>query len=211
MIKCYHTFQNSIRRGRSGRNNRPTPGTSDDEELQRRRDPEIYGVTGTIPLPVDHGSNKRGKGNVPNKSKKCGDENQSPTPQQAKKWQESIENLLNDPKGVQLFTKQLKDEYAVENMDFWKAVNNFKDSNPQGERLKKEARKIFNLYIAEDADTPINVNGRLKTTLKEAIEDPNTDMFDDAQKLVFQLMKDGAYKRFISEENLQNIMISGHG
>ena len=56
----------------------------------------------------------------------------------------------------------------------------------------------------------INVNGKLKNAMSEAIEDPNLNIFDDAQKHVYTLMKDGPYKRFILQDNIQDIL-RGHG
>ena len=56
----------------------------------------------------------------------------------------------------------------------------------------------------------INVNGKLKQAIRESVDEPSLGMFDDAQKFVVQLMRDGPYRRFIDEDNLQQIM-SGHG
>lgn len=106
--------------------------------------------------------------------------------------------------------KFLRKEFAHENFEFWNAVKVMKKKNPQGDKLKRDVKVIFEKYIGGNAQTPINVNGALKRAMSEAIEDPCLEMFDDAQKHVIQLMRDGPYKRFISEENIQEIL-RGHG
>jgi len=168
-------------------------GTSEDEP----RNPGIYGADTIYNHP-----DGRGKPAIHHKNKK-------PTPQQAKKWQESIENVLNDPKGRAFFSQHLAGEFALENLEFWNAVKKLKQENYSGERLKKEVKEIFDLYIDDSAEKLINVNGRLKLSIREAIEDPSPDMFDDAQKHVYGLMKEGAYQRFITDKI--QIYISGNG
>jgi len=130
--------------------------------------------------------------------------------EQCRKWQESIENVLNDTKGEAHFLKFLQKEYAHENFEFWSAVKNLKKKNPQGDKLKKEVKFIYEQYIGDNANTPLNVNGPTRRAITETIEEPNVDIFDDAQKHVVGLMRDGAYKRFILEENIQDIL-RGHG
>ena len=59
-------------------------------------------------------------------------------------------------------------------------------------------------------DYQINVNGRVKIAITQAVDEPYLEMFDEAQKWVIQLMRDGPYTRFIDEENLKDIL-KGHG
>lgn len=53
--------------------------------------------------------------------------------------------------------KFLKKEYAHENFEFWNAINNLKKKSPQGEKLKKEVKTIYNLYIDDNATNPVSI------------------------------------------------------
>eukprot|EP00116_Pleurobrachia_bachei_P009787 sb/3470049/ len=129
-----------------------------------------------------------------------------PTPQQARKWQESIENVLSDPKGRAFFHKFLQNEYASENLDFWNSVKELKKNNPSGERLKKDVRQIHEQYLRDSAENLINVNNRLKGAIKDCLDDPGLEIFDEAQRVVYGLMKEGAYQRFIEESHIQTLI-----
>jgi len=130
----------------------------------------------------------------------------TPSMEQCRRWQERLENVLDDPKGEQHFLLFLKREYCSENFEFWKDVKQLKRKKPQGERLKKDVKEIYNNYIGESASKQINVNGKLKVAITEAVNDPYLEMFDDAQKHVVQLMRDGPYTRFIQEKNILDIL-----
>lgn len=172
------------------RSHRHNNGTSDEERIDETGIYGVYGKSTTNTRP-----SKAGK---------------KPSEEQCRRWQESIENVLNDSKGEQHFLMFLQKEYAHENLDFWRSVKQLKKKCPQGEKLKKEVKSIYEQYIGENASTPINVNGPTKRAVIDTLDEPNVDMFDDAQKHVVQLMRDGAYKRFILEENIQDIL-RGHG
>lgn len=184
------------------RSHRHDNGTSDEERIVD--DAGVYGV---------YGLSQSGSCARPNRPGKKSNEDCSkslPSIEQCRRWQESIENVLNDPKGEAHFKKFLHKEFATENYEFWNAIKQLKKKNPQGDKLKRDVRQIYEGYISDNAKTPINVNGKLKNAMSEAIEDPNLNIFDDAQKHVYTLMKDGPYKRFILQDNIQDIL-RGHG
>jgi len=148
------------------------------------------------------------KGNAATKNdKKPG---KKPSVEQCRRWQESLENVLHDPKGEAHFLRFLKKEFCSENFEFWKDVKQLKKKSPQGEKLKKDVKNIYDNYIGDSASKQINVNGRVKIAITQAVDEPYLEMFDEAQKWVIQLMRDGPYTRFIDEENLKDIL-KGHG
>lgn len=159
---------------------------------------EIHGMIGTAGVTNNKKPNK--------KSQNPG----TPTDEQCRLWKENFENVLNDPKGTWHFKVLLNKELAGENYDFYNAVKEIKQQKPQGEKLKKECKKIFNHFINEQGPTPINVNGKLRSALTEAIDEPTLEIFDNAQRHVFNLMKDGTYKRFV-EQYLQQLIKQGKG
>merc|ERR550537_1673355 len=62
----------------------------------------------------------------------------TPSVEQCRRWQESLENVLHDPKGEAHFLRFLKKEFCSENFEFWKDVKQLKKKSPQGEKLKKD-------------------------------------------------------------------------
>ena len=46
-------------------------------------------------------------------------------------------------------------EYCSENLDFWVAVNEFREKNPQGDRLKRAVNNIFDTYIKTTAERQV--------------------------------------------------------
>lgn len=104
----------------------------------------------------------------------------------------------------------MKKEFCSENFEFWKDVKQLKEKGKQGERLKKDVKSIYDNYIGEQASKQINVNGKLKVAIRDAVDEPYLEMFDDAQKFVIQLMRDGPYRRFIDDSNIEEIL-KGHG
>jgi len=176
-------------------------GTSENEMVVDP-DSQPYGMMGVINPALARPRNNRSKKSFFN------DDNlkSSPTPQQARKWQESIENVLSDPKGRAFFHKFLQNEYASENLDFWNSVKELKKNNPSGERLKKDVRQIHEQYLRDSAENLINVNNRLKGAIKDCLDDPGLEIFDEAQRVVYGLMKEGAYQRFIEESHIQTLI-----
>ncbi|XP_063688281.1 uncharacterized protein LOC134821461 isoform X7 [Bolinopsis microptera] len=201
-----------------------------DRLTQKPKDPNIYNLP-CLPTPIpdpDHSTSEPevddmgvpiwdgvSKGNAAKNDKKPGkkgseDCKSQPNVEQCRRWQESLENVLHDPKGEAHFLRFLKKEFCSENFEFWKDVKQLKKKKPEGEKLKKDVKIIYDEYIGDSASKQINVNGKLKVAIRDTIDEPYIEMFDDAQKFVIQLMRDGPYRRFIDEDNLQEIL-KGHG
>lgn len=172
-----------------------------DEDI--RGDIVIYGVE-PLSMPSSNGGDRQRK--AFNKTHKAN----KPTPQEAKKWSEKFENLLNDPKGLAHFNQFVQKEYCSENLDFWVAVNEFREKNPQGDRLKRAVNNIFDTYIKTTAERQVNVNGKTRQNIIENKDSPTITIFDEAQKQILKLMKDHSYSRFIQDEQFQ-MLIRGQG
>ncbi len=56
--------------------------------------------------------------------------------------------------GVFLFRAFLKREFSQENIDFWLAVQDFKESKPQ--EMASKANTIYNNFIASKAPNQVN-------------------------------------------------------
>lgn len=58
-----------------------------------------------------------------------------------KKWAISIEDLVNDPTGLEEFTNYLKKEYSHENIRFWSAVNDLRRSSQS--QISRKVKEIY--------------------------------------------------------------------
>lgn len=173
-----------------------------DEDI--RGDIVIYGVEPlSMPSSRSNGGDRQQK--AFNKTHK-----QKPTATEAKKWSEKFENLLADPKGLAHFNMFVQKEYCAENLDFWVAVNEFREKNHTGDRLKRAVNTIFETYIKTTAERQVNVNGRTRQNISENKDSPTITIFDEAQKQILKLMKDHSYSRFIQDEQFQ-MLIRGQG
>jgi regulator of G-protein signaling len=119
-----------------------------------------------------------------------------------KSWNECFENLLDDPIGLNIFCEFLKREYSSENLYFWSACERYKQIVDVNER-KKTASSIFDSYLADCSREPVNVDEKAKLKTQEKLMSTactDLDLFDDAQRQIFNLMKFDSYTRFIRSD-----------
>ena len=109
---------------------------------------------------------------------------------------ESFKNLLANPTGAHMFKEFLEKERSTNNLDFYFQVESYKNS-PKVD--KKMAGKIYSTYIHDGADLQVNIydEDRLKTI--ECLKKPTLDMFDVPQRVVFVMMYNDSYRRFLQE------------
>lgn len=77
-----------------------------------------------------------------------------PAPEEAKKWATSFESVLKHKFGVQLFQDFLRSQYGEENLNFWLAVEEYKntDDNTRAEK----ARVIYEDYVSTLSPTEVS-------------------------------------------------------
>uniref|UniRef100_A0A8C6YHE5 Regulator of G protein signaling 3 n=1 Tax=Naja naja TaxID=35670 RepID=A0A8C6YHE5_NAJNA len=85
-----------------------------------------------------------------------------PPPEEALKWGDSLEKLLQHKYGVAAFRSFLRTEFSEENLEFWLACEEYKNIKSQSKMIAK-AKKIFTEYIAVQS---------CKENASEAAEDP---------------------------------------
>lgn len=110
-----------------------------------------------------------------------------------------LKDFIHHPIGIEYFTKHLEHEISLENLNFWLAVQAYRDL-PE-EELEQEAIRIVNHFIVPGSETPeeINISGPIKVKLqKRILEDGDIqhDIFDDAQTKVMKMMERDSFKRF---------------
>ena len=118
------------------------------------------------------------------------------------KWAIGFEKLLEDPLGLQIFTVNfylkkesigylkknlffflknfLKIEFSNENIDFWVKCENFKKIKDPN-LMKQSANEIWSEYLDTSSMTQINLDSKARSHCKEALQNPNDEMFEKAQ------------------------------
>eukprot|EP01080_Neovahlkampfia_damariscottae_P010903 gene10903-3607_t len=97
--------------------------------------------------------------------------------------------ILHSENAKSKFMEFSKMEYSEENVEFWDDVQNFKNIQDLNER-SNEAERIFNVYLATDSKSEINVSGRLLKKVKTKLfqylleNECPIDIFDS---IVFEL------------------------
>ena len=114
-------------------------------------------------------------------------------------WGQSFERLLNDPAGLHAFSEFLKKEFSGENIYFWTACERYRQINDKSERTK-EALSIFEKHLANGSLEPVNVDSHARLKAQERLAAAEKDLFIQAQKQIFNLMKFDSYQRFIRSD-----------
>ncbi|XP_029155013.1 regulator of G-protein signaling loco isoform X2 [Nylanderia fulva] len=115
-------------------------------------------------------------------------------------WANGFEKLLEDPKGLQTFAEFLKKEFSHENIYFWAACERYKDTKDAGMR-RRLACQIYQRHLSNTAAEPVNVDSHASGQItQELLDEAPADLFLQAQKQVFNLMKFDSYPRFLRSE-----------
>lgn len=126
-------------------------------------------------------------------------ENQVVHPTGPAAWGQSFELLLNDPAGLHSFSEFLKKEFSGENIYFWTACERYRQINDISDRTK-EAQAIFDKHLANGSLEPVNVDSQARIRAQERLPAAEKDLFVQAQKQIFNLMKFDSYQRFIRSD-----------
>ena len=104
-----------------------------------------------------------------------------------------MDTVLLIPKATRYFTLFLESEYAEENIHFYLAVCDFKESFAKAQRkdLVEMATLIGEVFISTTAEQQINIAGSQRKALLNRIKrkDITVDMFDQSQKSIHTLLE----------------------
>ncbi|XP_019882875.1 regulator of G-protein signaling loco isoform X2 [Camponotus floridanus] len=125
-------------------------------------------------------------------------------------WANGFEKLLEDPKGLQTFAEFLKKEFSHENIYFWAACERYKDTKDTGMR-RRLACQIYQRHLSNTAAEPVNVDSHASGQItQELLDEAPADLFLQAQKQVFNLMKFDSYPRFLRSELYRACLEAGN-
>ncbi|CEO96157.1 unnamed protein product (mitochondrion) [Plasmodiophora brassicae] len=121
-----------------------------------------------------------------------------------------FEVFLSTPEGFATFKKQLESEFALENLLFWKAVQDYRRSFTESSstRTARMALDIFAQYLAPSAPFEVNLDGALLRLFKAKFPSGcsegdliqrgilTSDCFNKASTTVLSLMYTNSLGRF---------------
>ncbi|CAF4998339.1 unnamed protein product, partial [Rotaria socialis] len=126
-----------------------------------------------------------------------------------KRWSFSINELLKDPIGRDLFWKFLDKEYSSENLRFYEASIQLRFHTSQKDVLNR-VKEIYNEFLSPGAYYSINIDQRVMNLTKNNMNNyPNRYTFDEAQDHIFNLMNRDTYARFLRSETYKELLLGG--
>ncbi|GLH10734.1 Regulator of G-protein signaling loco [Gryllus bimaculatus] len=141
---------------------------------------------------------------------KHSDQEASLEPEEAERgvasWATSFEKLLEDAAGLHTFAEFLKKEFSHENIYFWVACEKYRELTDKSER-KKAARDIFDRHLCLGALEPVNVDSHARQVTQEKLGEATPELFMQAQKQIFNLMKFDSYPRFIKSDLYKDCLV----
>ncbi|XP_069497444.1 regulator of G-protein signaling 18 isoform X3 [Ambystoma mexicanum] len=120
-------------------------------------------------------------------------------------WGESFEKLLSHKDGVEAFTRFLKTEFSEENIEFWLACEEYKESKTT-QQLSSTAKTIFEKFIQKEAPKEVNLDFNTKQLTSKNILQPTLFSFDSAQATIYRLMEKDSYPRFLKSDIYLHLM-----
>ncbi|XP_026524937.1 regulator of G-protein signaling 21-like [Notechis scutatus] len=129
----------------------------------------------------------------------------SETPETVKKWAESFDQLISHKDGLDAFRTFLKSEFSEENIEFWLACEDLKKTKSAA-KIASKAQRIYSEFIQADAPQEINIDFNTRDRIMQAISKPTLNCFDDAQKLIYNLMVKDSFPRFLKSEAYKELV-----
>lgn len=120
-------------------------------------------------------------------------------------WGESFEHLLECKTGQLVFEDFLRTQYSEENLLFWLACEEYKKITAMTEMVVA-ATRIYTEFVHVDAPRQINIDCVTREEISENISQPGPNCFDRAQKLIYGLMENDCYPRFLKSEIYQALL-----
>eukprot|EP01100_Stratorugosa_tubuloviscum_P008057 TRINITY_DN3345_c0_g1_i1.p1 TRINITY_DN3345_c0_g1~~TRINITY_DN3345_c0_g1_i1.p1 ORF type:complete len:161 (-),score=60.69 TRINITY_DN3345_c0_g1_i1:29-511(-) len=122
-----------------------------------------------------------------------------------KRMRKHFLSILKNPELCFLFRDFLKSEFCSENLSFWMAVEHFKNLNE--EELLTNAQHLHNEYIRVGSANEVNIDIEHKRTIEQNLTNPTNQLFDEAQEVIFNLMENDSFTKFIRCDLYKNFLL----
>lgn len=93
----------------------------------------------------------------------------------------------------------MRDEFSEENVIFWKKCEQYRKSTDAAYR-KQLARLIYVDHVAESSDDQVNIDADVRLTVERRLSTAPVNLFDDAQRQIYLLMKYDPYPRYVKTQ-----------
>ncbi|KAM9849054.1 regulator of G-protein signaling 1-like isoform 1-T1 [Aulostomus maculatus] len=114
-------------------------------------------------------------------------------------WGESLDHLLLCQTGQLVFKDFLRTEYSEENLLFWLACEDYVKITSETD-MKVAANRIYTEFVQVDAPRQINIDCATRKEIRENLSQPGPKCFVRAQRLIYGLMENDCYPRFLKSE-----------
>ena len=100
--------------------------------------------------------------------------------------------FLSQEENIKVFREFLQSQYSQENLNFYLACEKYRKLDPDlvgREMVKFMAKQIFNDFLSENSQQPINVDNSFSEIIRANINSPGPDLFLPVQAEIFDLMR----------------------
>jgi hypothetical protein len=144
-------------------------------------------------------------GNQTNQS--CSDEAKAKRFFTFQELSDSLDHLLNDPKGREVLISFLQSEFSVENLFFIESCIQFQklfnSVNQDKTKLLNQVKMIYDMFLSEKAISPVNISHKVKTPLLSTCssiinrsQEIESNLFEEAVKEVRKMLVMDSFQRF---------------
>ncbi|KAF8570552.1 hypothetical protein P879_03527 [Paragonimus westermani] len=109
---------------------------------------------------------------------------------------DDFDTLLSDPIGVEAFRAFLASEFSAENIEFWCSARKWRIDFPTVDAIE-EAKRIFHTFLDVSSINSVNVDENAVKQAAGQLVCPTRDIFLEAEKQVYRLMKTDCYPRYL--------------
>ncbi|XP_026789276.1 regulator of G-protein signaling 16 isoform X1 [Pangasianodon hypophthalmus] len=120
-------------------------------------------------------------------------------------WKESFENLLSSKHGLYAFRAFLVSEFSEENIAFYLACKDYKNTKSEA-KLQAKAQRIYNEFIGSEAPREVNIDHETRDITQANIKLPTATCFDQAQHRIYILMEKDCYPRFLRSSAYRDLV-----
>ncbi|XP_055069247.2 regulator of G-protein signaling 16 [Misgurnus anguillicaudatus] len=120
-------------------------------------------------------------------------------------WKESLEKLLSNKHGLYAFRAFLISEFSEENIAFYLACEDFKNTKSAA-KLPSKATRIYEEFIGDEAPREVNIDYETRDITQANVKSPTTSCFDMAQHRIYILMEKDCYPRFLRSAAYRSLL-----
>ncbi|XP_066247536.1 regulator of G-protein signaling 17 [Euwallacea similis] len=125
--------------------------------------------------------------------------------EELRSWGKSFDKLMKSAAGRKVFRNFLRGEYSEENILFWLACDDFKKHTDKA-YTERRSRLIYMNYIHPDSSTEVSLDSRVREIVKKQLQEPQPNMYDEAQLQIYTLMQRDSYPRFLNSPAFKDLM-----